>query len=64
MQDIMARKRQRVDGQHVHVGLERDNGRAAGAEPGDDAGARDLVVEPNPWALYHPKICFFKIKLK
>ena len=36
-----------LDGQRVHVGPERDNGWAAGAKRGDDAGARDQVAEPD-----------------
>ena len=36
-----------LDGQHAHVGPERDNGRAAGAKRGNDADARDQVAEPD-----------------
>jgi hypothetical protein len=45
--DTHARTRTYLDGQRVHVGPERDDGRAAGAERGDDAGARDGVAEPD-----------------
>ena len=36
-----------LDGQHIHVGPEHDNGWAAGAKRGDDTGARDQVAEPD-----------------
>jgi hypothetical protein len=36
-----------LDGQHVHVRPERDDGRAAGAERSDNAGAHDQVMKPD-----------------